>query len=217
MPELVAYILLFTGVGAAFILVNLLVGTLVRPVRPNPEKAAIYECGEPTVGSAWVQFDLRYYVIALLFVIFDVEVAFFFPWAVVFGKLNTLADGTLPVEQRVEVTQALVPPPPDPAIARTEAERRAYVRLEDDRKRTDKALAAGEPLAVKTNRDGAASMAWIAFIDILIFFGVLLVGYAYLWRRGDLNWVRSTVAERAVQEQAPRPPPVATRPPLVEV
>ncbi len=217
MPELVAYILLFTGVGAAFILVNLLVGTLIRPVRPNPEKAAIYECGEPTVGSAWIQFDLRYYVIALLFVIFDVEVAFFFPWAVVFGKLNTLAEGTLPVEQRVEVTQALVPPPPDPATARTEAERKLYDRLENDRKKADKALAAGEPIAVKTNRDGAASMAWIAFIDIFVFFAVLLVGFAYLWRRGDLNWVRSTAAERAVQEQAPRPPPVAARPPLVEV
>ena len=48
----------------------------------------IYECGEPTIGSAWMQFDLRFYVVALLFVIFDVEVAFFFPWAVVFGKAN---------------------------------------------------------------------------------------------------------------------------------
>src|SRR5439155_16307801 len=76
---------------AGFILIHLLVGKIVRPRKPHAEKLAIYECGEPTVGSAWVQFDVRYYVIALLFVIFDVEVAFFFPWAVVFGQANTLA------------------------------------------------------------------------------------------------------------------------------
>ena len=95
MFPVVGYMLLFVAVGAAFILVNLLVGKLIRPVRPHQEKETIYECGEPTIGSAWVQFDLRYYVIALLFVIFDVEVAFFFPWAVVFGKANELARADL--------------------------------------------------------------------------------------------------------------------------
>src|SRR5271163_3244841 len=92
MPELLGYLLLFTGVGAAFIFVNLMAGKLIRPAKMNPEKASIYECGEPTVGSAWVQFDLRFYVVALLFVIFDVEMAFFFPWAVVYGKATALAD-----------------------------------------------------------------------------------------------------------------------------
>src|SRR5262249_44065914 len=104
MPETVGYLLLFTGVGVAFILVNLSVGKLIRPAKMDAEKAAVYECGEPTIGSAWVQFDLRFYVVALLFVIFDVEMAFFFPWAVVFGKANRLADPALPSETRVALT-----------------------------------------------------------------------------------------------------------------
>ena len=86
--SLVGYLLLFTAVGIGFLLFNLLVGKLVRPSLPNPEKDSIYECGEPTIGSSWIQFDLRFCVVALLFIIFDVEVAFFFPWAVVYGKAN---------------------------------------------------------------------------------------------------------------------------------
>src|SRR5271156_1664865 len=99
MPELVGYLLLFVAVGAGFIFVHLLAGKLIRPATPNAEKMTIYECGEPTIGSAWVQFDLRFYVIALLFVIFDVEVAFFFPWAITFGKANDLARAGLPDDQ----------------------------------------------------------------------------------------------------------------------
>src|SRR5215469_1095227 len=86
----VAYLLLFVAVGAGFIFVHLVAGKFVRPSKMDAEKGTIYECGEPTIGSAWVQFDLRFYVVALLFVIFDVEVAFFFPWAEVFGKANAL-------------------------------------------------------------------------------------------------------------------------------
>jgi NADH:ubiquinone oxidoreductase subunit 3 (subunit A) len=92
MTPLAAYLLLFVAVGAGFILVHLLAGMLIRPSRPDAEKGTIYECGEPTIGSAWVQFDVRYYVVALLFVIFDVEVAFFFPWAEVFGRANAIAN-----------------------------------------------------------------------------------------------------------------------------
>ena len=55
----------------------------------------MYECGEQPIGTAWVQFDLRFYVVALLFIIFDVEVVFFFPWAVVFGNTMQLADRNL--------------------------------------------------------------------------------------------------------------------------
>src|SRR5437660_1010190 len=91
MEKLVGYLLLFVIVSVGFILIHLLIGKLIRPARMDAEKATIYECGEPTIGSAWVQFDLRFYVVALLFVIFDVEVAFFFPWAVVFGQSNTIA------------------------------------------------------------------------------------------------------------------------------
>src|SRR5207248_3034699 len=115
---LVAYILLFLVVGAGFILIHLLVGKLVRPRKPHAEKLAIYECGEPTVGSAWVQFDVRYYVIALLFVIFDVEVAFFFPWAVIFGQANHLSHLPEPqtqaqVVEYQEAVKELIPPYPE--------------------------------------------------------------------------------------------------------
>ncbi|MCP6768807.1 NADH-quinone oxidoreductase subunit A, partial [Klebsiella pneumoniae] len=90
------YLLLFTGVGVGFVFVNLMLGKLLRPARMDAEKGTIYECGEPTIGSAWVQFDLRFYVVALLFVIFDVEMAFFFPWAVVFGESIKAADAGSP-------------------------------------------------------------------------------------------------------------------------
>src|SRR5580765_6944752 len=98
MTSLVVTILVFLAVGSAGLLANLVLGKLVRPDKPSPEKGDIYECGEEPVGTAWIQFDLRFYVVALLFVIFDVEVAFFFPWAIVFGKANQLAN--LPTQTR---------------------------------------------------------------------------------------------------------------------
>src|SRR5208283_513361 len=198
MPQLVGYLVLFLIVGIGFILVHLLVGKLIRPANPDPEKLTIYECGEPTIGSAWIQFDLRFYVVALLFVIFDVEVAFFFPWAVVYGKLTDLANPNLPVKDRVALTvgedvapgqqermMPLVSPYPE-----TEQERQQF---RDALTRDPKSSLS--QLAIDNNRRGANRMAWIALVDILVFFGVLLVGFAYLWRRGDLNWVRSTAAE----------------------
>src|SRR6188474_2157613 len=93
----VAYLALFALTGIAFLFVNLLVGKLLRPHDPHPEKLEIYECGEPTIGSSFVQFDLRFYVVALLFIIFDVEVAFFFPWATVYGKATQLSSPNMPV------------------------------------------------------------------------------------------------------------------------
>src|SRR5436190_23012105 len=92
---LVFFLFVFTVVGVFFLFIHLLMGSVIRPSKPDAEKLTIYECGEPTVGSAWIQFDLRFYVVALLFVIFDVEVAFFFPWATVFGKANQLANENL--------------------------------------------------------------------------------------------------------------------------
>src|ERR1700746_3881890 len=112
MPELVFYLLIFAGIGVFFLFIHLMLGKLFRPARPEPEKLTIYECGEPTVGSAWIQFDLRYYVVALLFVIFDVEVAFFFPWAVVFGDANALANPELSDKERMRITQQLIPMDP---------------------------------------------------------------------------------------------------------
>lgn len=80
-------ITLFVGLGLAFVLAGLGVGGLLRPRRDTPDKSAIYECGEPTIGSGWVQFDLRFYIVALFYLVFDVEVALIYPWAIVFRQI----------------------------------------------------------------------------------------------------------------------------------
>jgi NADH-quinone oxidoreductase subunit A len=194
MTALVGYLVLFLVVGVGFILAHLLAGKLIRPAKPDPEKLTIYECGEPTIGTAWVQFDLRFYVIALLFVVFDVEVAFFFPWAVVFGEANAVANPQLPVERQVAAFDALVPD---------------YPEHHDARQQVRDQLAAGDAASAREVRQAAGQLGWLAFWDILVFFGVLLVGFAYLWKRGDLVWVRSTLAERTA---AVVPEPMTTAP-----
>jgi len=132
--ELVWGIMLFIAAGFLMIFAGLVVGSLLRPKVPHPEKAEPYECGEPVIGKGWVQFDLRFYVVALVFIVFDVEIALFWPWAVVFGS-------------------------------------------------ADAGTSAGH--AVKM----------IAFYDMLFFFGVVVVGFLYLWRFGYLEWVRSSTAQ----------------------
>src|SRR6266576_683349 len=101
--ELLLSITIFLAFGAVFVLLNLTVGALARPQIPNPEKSAVYECGEPSIGTSWVQFDLRFYIVALVFLIFDVEVALFYPWAVAYGSAAELA-GKLRIE-RAEIRQ----------------------------------------------------------------------------------------------------------------
>src|SRR6266496_5844519 len=90
--ELLLSITIFIAFGAVFVFANLVVGAFARPRVPNPEKSAVYECGEPSIGSSWVQFDLRFYIIALVYLIFDVEVALFYPWAVAYGNAPALGD-----------------------------------------------------------------------------------------------------------------------------
>lgn len=86
MPFNLANILVFLVVGFGFVLVALMLGRLVRPQVPTAEKLTTYECGEIPTGSAWINFNMRFYLIALLFIIFDVEVAFMLPVAVVFRE-----------------------------------------------------------------------------------------------------------------------------------
>lgn len=74
-------------------MVTLLVAKFIRPHRPNPEKLTTYECGEDPTGTAWGQFNPRFYIVALIFILFDVEIVFLFPWATVFGK-KELIEGT---------------------------------------------------------------------------------------------------------------------------
>ncbi len=200
MTPLAGYLLVFLAVGAGFVLVNLLMGKLFRPSRPGAEKGTIYECGEPTIGSAWVQFDLRYYVIALLFVIFDVEVAFFFPWAEVFGKANTIAATAKPAdddEAGWANYRKLIEPVKAASVRPTEVpsafagQREPAPKNPDSEKDRAMMQQLARNQAFDDNKRDASTLGWLAFIEILVFFGVLLVGYAYLWRRGDLAWVRS--------------------------
>lgn len=81
-------ILVFIGIAIAFGAVSLLAGWVVRPSHPYRAKLAPYESGSPLFQDARVQFPMRYYIIAMLFVIFDIEIVFMFPWAVAFNKLG---------------------------------------------------------------------------------------------------------------------------------
>jgi NADH:ubiquinone oxidoreductase subunit 3 (subunit A) len=80
---------MFAIVGAAFTVVALSTSWLLSPKRPSAAKSTIYECGVDPIGPPWVQLRIGYYVFALLFVIFDIETAFFFPWAVIFARPET--------------------------------------------------------------------------------------------------------------------------------
>jgi NADH-quinone oxidoreductase subunit A len=91
MPSDYAYVGLFLIFGVAFVLITFFFARLLRPSRPNPIKNRNYECGETAVGSAWVQYNVRYYIYALIFVIFDVEVVFLFPWAAAYRSLGLFA------------------------------------------------------------------------------------------------------------------------------
>lgn len=124
---------IFLGLGVLFVFGGLTAGALVRPKLPSPEKAEAYECGEPAIGPNHVQFDPRFYVIALVYLVFDVEVALTYPWAVAYGNAQALAD---------RVGQTL--------------------------------------FQVRST----------ALIDLLVFFGLLLLGFAYLWRFGHLDWIK---------------------------
>jgi NADH-quinone oxidoreductase subunit A len=81
----------FALVGVALVFVTLQLARLVRPNVPHPEKYTTYESGIDPIGSGWQHTNVRYYIFALLFVVFDVEAVFLFPWAIVFERLGTQA------------------------------------------------------------------------------------------------------------------------------
>jgi len=180
--SLVAYVALFAGAAFLFLFAALLLGRFLRARAPTPEKLAPYECGEPPVGSSYVQFDLRFYVVALVFLVFDVEAAFLFPWAVVFGKAAQLDAAATAAADR----------PDQPALVRTVAEK-------------CRELGDSTPQELGLVGASARRLARVAMIDLAIFFLVLLVGYAYVWSRGDLDWGRAGGQRGAVPGPAPTP------------
>jgi NADH-quinone oxidoreductase subunit A len=190
---IVAYLALFATVGIVFLLAALVIGRFVRPQNPNPEKLETYECGEPAVGTSFVQFDLRFYVVALLFIIFDVEVAFFFPWATVFGKANHLSDSRdgPPVVAVIDGAAQLTPHAR--ALYQELGVREPTVPHDVPASLRDRMSATGSEAqrAADVVQKGAQQLAVVTLIDIAVFFAVLLVGFAYVWNRGDLDWVRA--------------------------
>jgi NADH-quinone oxidoreductase subunit A len=117
-----ANVLVYALVSAGFIFGSMTLGRILRPNKPTPEKLTTYECGEEAIGSAWIQFNVRFYIIALIFLIFDVEIAILFPWATIFKK---------------------------------------------------------------------PGMGLLVLGEILIFTAVLVVGFIYVWMKGDLEWLKS--------------------------
>lgn len=118
-----ANVVVFLVVGVLFLGVSLGMSRLLQPRVFDSEKLTSYECGMRPVGSAWVQFSVRFYLVALAFIIFDVEILFLFPWAVVFKGMGVAA-----------------------------------------------------------------------LVKMGIFVGILLLGLAYIWQRGDLDWVKRVVS-----------------------
>jgi NADH-quinone oxidoreductase subunit A len=84
-------VFVFIAFSLVFLTIAMLASRILRPSNPNDEKLSTYECGEEPVGSAWVQFNIRFYVVALVFLIFEVEIVFLFPWATVFKQLGLFA------------------------------------------------------------------------------------------------------------------------------
>jgi NADH-quinone oxidoreductase subunit A len=184
--SIAAYLALFATVGFLFVLASLLLGRLLRAQEAAPGKLDTYECGEPPIGPGFVQFDLRFYVVALVFVIFDVEVAFFFPWATVLGQAARLMDPAAPAVVQTAGGAAALGPGAAAAL-------RGLGVAEPDVPET----AGGAVGAAEAIRQSAERLALAAMADISVFFGVLMLGFAYVWKKGDLDWVRASTSPAA--------------------
>jgi NADH-quinone oxidoreductase subunit A len=90
-------VLLFMLIGVVVVALSMFVNKLLRPDRPSHEKLTSYECGEDPVGNSWIRFNIRFYVVALLFLIFDVEIVLLFPWAMVYKDFGWYAFGAMAV------------------------------------------------------------------------------------------------------------------------
>lgn len=225
-----AYVALFVVAGAGFLFFNLLVGHFLRPRSPNRDKLEIYECGEPTIGSSFVQFDLRFYVVALLFVVFDVEVALLFPWAVVYGKAVHLMDPRVAISTPEAPAGAEAPAASESAMSGPLSPDAAAIFAEMGVPRPQSQAIDGRPAEnavaenhVQSRSTGdqvyslGRSIAGMALIDGAIFFAVLAVGFAYVWSRGDLDWVRASSPSslQSADAELPNPRPTDERSLLV--
>lgn len=85
------FIGLFSIIALSVPIIGLILAWLLRPHKPGPIKQTTYECGLETIGDSWVQFKVQYYIYALVFVLFDVETVFIYPWAVAYNRLGLFA------------------------------------------------------------------------------------------------------------------------------
>ena len=144
-------VLVFFIFGLIFVILNVSVlSRILRPSIPHEEKETTYECGEPAIGSSWIRFDIRFYTVALIFLIFDVEVAFLYPWAGVFKRSLD------------EVKEA---------------------------REMGLALTATQ-----------ASIGSFLFFEMLIFVLILVVGFVYVWAKGDLQWIKTMTGQEDKQK-----------------
>jgi NADH-quinone oxidoreductase subunit A len=231
--SIAAYVVLFASVGLLFLMVSLLIGRLVRPSVPTPAKLDAYECGEPAVGTSFVQFDLRFYVVALVFIVFEVEVALFFPPATIFGTATRWMKAQPPSQTSgtLEADLGVRPPPPTAQTAlgkaldevmRTPHERTEVVLVGIDGHGSDGQQGGAGATNTKqelksplvqvgvgaadsaTAPEDARKLALAAAVDLAAFFALILLGFAYVWRRGDLNWVRAIDSSPSRPAQKPQ-------------
>ena len=97
--------LVFASVGFFFVFINVIIGSIIRPRRKGTQGLEVYECGEETLGDTWIKFDIRYYTVALVYVIFAVEVGFLFP---VFGVFGDIVDGNVSTIGNLALVHVLV-------------------------------------------------------------------------------------------------------------
>lgn len=86
-------VLLFFITGFVFVAVGLIAAAIIRPHKPNPIKLLTYECGEDPIGQPWIRFNVRFYIVALVFLLFDVEIVFLLPWAVIINDFKSIGLG----------------------------------------------------------------------------------------------------------------------------
>lgn len=95
MLALYAPVAIFSLIAVGFSLTPMVISMVLRPKHPNAIKLSTYECGMETIGTSWIQYYVSFYIYALVFVVFDVETVFLYPWAVAYGKLGVFALGEM--------------------------------------------------------------------------------------------------------------------------
>jgi NADH-quinone oxidoreductase subunit A len=208
---IVAYLALFAATGFLFLFASLLLGRFLRAQSPTPQKLETYECGEPAVGPGTVQFDLRFYVVALVFLIFEVEVALFFPPATVFGKASQLRSrGLEPIAVAAEDAggKGVEEPQLSAPVAETYRELGVLSWALPSTNGSHREAAKAAEDASRMVRSQANILAIASMADLSVFFAVLLVGFAYVWSRGDLDWVRAVRHPVRTMRETPQQMPL---------